>query len=75
MDNASKRPPRPLRPDITAEVILERVINGEPCKSVALDLGVDKRTIEFRLRGAKREYGARTLSHLVALYVRKKLGA
>ena len=68
-----KRRPE-FRADITPEAILEKVIAGEPCKAVALDFGVDKRTIEMRLRGAKREYGARTLPHLVALYVRKKLG-
>lgn len=55
--------------DPTDEAIIISLIEGMTSKEIALEVGISHRTVEHRLERMKKQIGARSLPHLVALLV------
>lgn len=55
--------------DFTDEAIIIALIEGMTSKEIALQVGISHRTVEHRLERMKKQIGARSLPHLVALLV------
>src|SRR5215472_14177842 len=47
--------------------VMDRVLAGQPTKSIAAELGISERTVEHHRHGAMRKLGEKSLARLIRL--------